>query len=114
MERLSSKYMTIDNENGIKDVFIIFGILSLTFVFVRSATKRALVDTGEHLSPKKIPESIAPPENIGFTPIAFESVIHMMPMVAALPKEVPVKKEISEFIRKTAAKNHPGLIKGSV
>ena len=106
--------MAMDNENGIKDVFIIFGMLSVTFVFVRSATKSALVDTGEHLSPKKMPESIAPPENTGFTPMAFASVMQMTPMVAAVPKEVPVKNEISEFIRKTAAKNQLGLIKGSV
>ena len=110
--RLRSQYAASEMTNGSIDVFIIPGMLSTTFVFVRSATRSALVETGEHLSPKNMPESTAPPESIGLMPMAFAIVIQITPIVAALPNDVPVRKEINELMTKTAARNHWDLIIG--
>ena len=110
--RLRRKYRHNERANGKKDVLIISGMLSMTFVFVRSATRRALVDTGEHRSPKNMPERIAPPESMGFTSMAFAIVIHITPVVAAVPKDVPVRKEIKELTMKTIARKDDGFMNG--
>ena len=110
--KLITQYAANESMNGITDVLTIPGILLLTSVFVRSATSSALVDTGEHLSPKNTPERIAPPASIGFIPIASDIVMHMTPTVAALPNDVPVRKDMSELTMNTAPRNHSGWIMG--
>ena len=66
-------------------------------VFVRVATSSADVDMGEDLSPKKHPDKIAPPLIIGLKPMAFDMDMEIMPAVDAVPKLVPVKKEMAEL-----------------
>ena len=48
----SPRYTAQESRNGTSADFIMRGMLSNTSVFVSSATSRALVETGEHLSPK--------------------------------------------------------------
>lgn len=64
-----------------------------------SATRSALVDTGEQRSPKYTPESIAPPTSRISTFMAAPMVPQMTPMVAAVPKEVPVSTDTRQFRR---------------
>ena len=47
-----------------------------------------------------------------YMPMAFAIVIQITPIVAALPNDVPVRKEINELMTKTAARNHWDLIIG--
>ena len=54
---------------------------------------------GEQRSPKKLPERMAPPVRAGFRPAALDMSIQMTPMVLAVPKEVPVRKDIREHSR---------------
>ena len=78
-------------------------------VFVSSLTRIALVETGEQRSPKKIPARIAPPVYIEGIPLLSAMVIQITPMVAALPKEVPVRKETRQHRRKEASSMTDGL-----
>ena len=94
---------------GTAPVLIIPLMLPKMPVFVMSATRRALVDTGEHLSPKKMPERMAPPVRAGLMPRALPMVMHITPIVATLPNDVPVRKDIKEFMRNAAMRNHEGL-----
>ena len=68
---------------------------------VRVATKRADVDIGDDLSPKKQPDKIAPPQITGLKFMALEIDIEIIPAVDAVPKLVPVKKEMAELKIKT-------------
>mgnify|MGYP007066589739 CR=1 FL=1 len=68
------------------------------------------MDTGEHRSPKKIPDTTAPPVNSGFTPMADPMVIQTTPMVAAVPKDVPVSTETAQFNKKLSSKKPEGWI----
>ena len=65
-------------------------------VWVKAQTSWALDDIGDARSPKKIPESTAPPLKSGSKPSTSESIMQMTPTVPAVPKEVPVKKETTE------------------
>ena len=74
-------------------------MLSKMLVPVSSATSSALVETGEQRSPKKLPERTAPPSHSGSAPMERPTVMQMAPMVAAVPKEVPVSMETPQFKR---------------
>ena len=104
--------MIIEMANGRIEERIMTGIFPFTSVFVRSETRSALVETGEHLSPKNTPDSTAPPASTGLIPMDSAIVMDITPTVAALPKEVPVRKDIRQLIRKTAPRNHSGRIPG--
>lgn len=80
------------------------------FVFVIAATNKALVETGEQRSPKKTPERIAPPVSTGETPIAVPIAAQITPIVAAVPKEVPVSTERPQLSRKLISRKTPGRI----
>ena len=80
-------------------------------VSVSSDTRRALVETGEQRSPKKIPERIAPPQSHGDTERTDPIVAQTTPTVAAVPNEVPVSTETSEFKRNTIRRKNDGFIK---
>ena len=66
------------------------------------------MDTGEQRSPKNAPESTAPPVRITGTPMTLPMVAQMTPMVAAVPKEVPVSTDTPAFKRKVMSRNTPG------
>ena len=69
---------------------------------MRADTSRALVDMGEHRSPKKDPDRMDPAESTGLSPMVLAMVMQMAPMVAAVPKEVPVRKDIPAHRRKAS------------
>ena len=79
-------------------------------VCVSSETRSALVETGEHLSPKYEPPKTAPPIITGSMPNDFAIVMQMTPIVADVPKAVPVKKDIAQHRRKVSITNISGLI----
>lgn len=83
------------------------------FVSVIAATSRALVDTGEQRSPKKTPERIAPPVSTGETSMAVPIAAQMTPIVAAVPKEVPVRTEITQLSRKVISRKIEGRIRSA-
>ena len=56
-----------------------------------------------------VPARIAPPVRKGGIPILLAIVIQITPMVAALPKEVPVRKEIRQHRRKDASSITEGV-----
>lgn len=72
-------------------------IFEKTLVSVSSLTSSALVDMGDALSPKYAPDTIAPPRSTGSAPIAIPIVMLITPMVAAVPKAVPVSSETPQF-----------------
>ena len=74
------------------------------------ATRSALVETGEHLSPKYTPDNIAPPVKRGSTFITAPIEAQITPIVAAVPKEVPVNMDIPLFSRKTIRRKTDGRI----
>ena len=94
---------------GTAAVLNIFRILSNRFVSVTEATRIALLESGEHLSPKKQPEITAPPLITGLTPAVPAIVILITPIVAAVPNEVPVIKETRQFIKKMVTIRIDGL-----
>ena len=75
------------------------------------ATSRALVDTGEHLSPKKAPDKTAPPVSIGLTPIVEPMEAQITPIVAEVPKDVPVRTESPLLRRKVIRRKTDGRIR---
>ena len=75
---------------------------------VSSLTSRALVDTGEHRSPKNTPDRTAPPTSTGFSPMAPEMLMQITPMVAAVPKAVPVRTDTPQFIKKAKSRKAEG------
>ena len=95
---------------GIAAVFIISRIFSYISVRVTSDTKRVLVDTGEQRSPKKAPDMIAPPAITGLTPIVWAMAIQIAPMVAAVPKAVPIRKDTRQFNKKARRIKMDGVI----
>ena len=80
-------------------------------VFVSLLTRRALVDTGEHLSPKYTPQIIAPPIGSGDRPMDTATLIQIVPIVAEVPKAVPVSTETIQFRRNVRIIIVFGLIK---
>ena len=83
-------------------------MLRKTLVPVNSATSSALVETGEQRSPKYTPESTAPPVSTMGTPMARPSAAQITPMVAAVPKDVPVSTESRQLSRNTMTRKHHG------
>jgi hypothetical protein len=75
------------------------------------ATSNALVDTGEHPSPKKAPDKTAPPVSIGLTPIVEPMEAQITPIVAEVPKDVPVRTESPLLRRKVIRRKTDGLIR---
>jgi hypothetical protein len=75
------------------------------------ATSNALVDTGEHLSPKKAPDNTAPPVSIGLTPIVEPMEAQITPIVAEVPNDVPVRTESPLLRRKVIRRKMDGLIR---
>lgn len=71
-------------------------------VFVMAATRRALVDMGEQRSPKYEPAMMAPPEYIGGIFMLLAIVMQITPMVAAVPKDVPVRADTRAHSRNDA------------
>ena len=80
-------------------------------VLVRLHISWALDDMGEQRSPKKLPERMAPPVRRGLRPAALEMSIQMTPMVLAVPKEVPVRKDMAEHRRKVQSTKYLGFIR---
>ena len=56
-----------------------------------------------------MPDKIAPPVKVGSIPLALAIDIQMMPIVAAVPKDVPVKSETKQQSRKTIKMNTDGM-----
>ena len=88
--------------NGTNEVRNMTGILPDTVVWVSVATSRTLVDTGEHRSPKYDPDRTAPPVNTTGTPASLATKAQMVPMVTAVPNDVPVRNDMSEHKRNVA------------
>ena len=84
--------------------------LAYRSVSVRAETSRALVDMGEHRSPKKDPDRMAPAASTGDSPMAVAMVMQMVPTVAAVPKEVPVRKDMAVHRRKASRGKAAGEI----
>ena len=78
-------------------------------VCVTSATRVALEETGEQRSPKKAPDRTAPPSKNGGILIVEAMTEQITPMVAAVPKEVPVRKESIAFKRNVIIRNTEGI-----
>ena len=85
-----------------------FLILSKILVFVSSLTKSALVEKGEQRSPKNAPDRMAPPRSRGLVPAEIPMLMQMTPMVAEVPKEVPVSTEIPQQSRKETSRMTSG------
>ena len=79
-------------------------------VQVSVETSSALVETGEHRSPKKTPERIEPPVKTGLIPSAEAIVAQTTPIVAAVPNEVPVKKDMAQLSRNVIRRKMEGRI----
>ena len=79
-------------------------------VRVRLHISWALEDMGEQRSPKKLPERMAPPVRKELKPAAFDMSMHMTPMVLAVPKEVPVRKDMEEHRRKVQSTKYLGCM----
>ncbi len=103
-------YIAQEIKKGIAVVFNILLIFEKMFVFVIVATRSALVETGEHLSPKYAPATMAPPVSKGETPRVCAIVLHITPIVAAVPKAVPVRKDKRQLSKKVISKNIDGEI----
>ena len=97
--------------NGTKAVFCIIIRFLKRFVLVSELIRRALVLIGEHRSPQNAPEITAPPEiRIGM-PILLAIVIHITPIVADVPKAVPVRNETKAHSKKQISTIACGLQK---
>ncbi len=68
---------------------------------------------GEQRSPKYAPASTAPPASSSFAPIEAAIVMHTTPMVAAVPNDVPVRKDIRPHRRKMARGAAAGTTSGA-
>ena len=69
---------------------------------------------GKQRSPKYTPERIAPPVIHEGIPSAEAIVAHTTPIVAAVPRAVPVRTEIRQFRRNVISKNVDGFIRCTV
>lgn len=83
-------------------------------VRVSVATRSALVDMGEHLSPKYAPDKIAPPVSQSGTPKFSAIAAQMTPIVAAVPNAVPIKVEMSPQSQNVMSKIIAGEKKSAV
>ena len=71
---------------------------------------KALVETGEHLSPKYAPEMIAPPIIAGLILRASATVMHIVPIVADVPNAVPVRNETKQLSKNESTTKKLGCI----
>ena len=55
--------------------------------------------------PEKAPDIAAPPARARLISIAWAMAIQMAPIVAAVPKEVPIRKDTRLFNKKVSSKN---------
>ena len=108
--RLHRIFIAQDMKKGTTAVFIIFFILTNKSVLVSVLTRIALVDIGEHLSPKYEPARTAPPVRRVFISIACPIVAHITPIVAAVPNAVPVSTETKQHRINAATRNTDGVI----
>ena len=74
-----------------------------TSVPVSSATSRALVDTGEHRSPKKMPDKMAPPVKNSLTPMARHSAVSIPIRTKMMRMFRMVRMPSSDILRICAA-----------
>ena len=77
---------------------------------VRTATKLALDERGDHLSPKYIPEIIEAPTILTSIFPLLAIAIRAIPIVLAVPNELPRKKAIILVMRKEKNMKRPGFI----
>lgn len=82
-------------------------------VFVTVATKCALEDIGEFLSPTYAPLMIAPTSGAMDIFPVLAMIMRMIPMVPTVPNDVPNKKETSVLNKKANSMNNPGIIRES-
>ena len=73
-----------------------------------AGVKLVVSDNGDILSPKKAPETIAPPVSDGGIPSPKPIPIIARPTVPTVPHEVPVATEMIEQIRQTETRNDEG------
>ena len=66
------------------------------------------MDTGEQRSPKNTPDSTAPPASTGLNPMAWAMLMQITPIVAAVPKAVPVRTDTPQFIQKAKSTKAEG------
>lgn len=66
-------------------------------------------DSGEILSPKKAPTTIAPAVTGSGTPKPWATPIKATPTVARVPQEVPAMVDISVQTTQTMGRNSPGV-----
>ena len=90
--------------NGTNDERTIAGMFLGTLVPVNVATSSELVETGEHRSPKYDPERTAPPVSKMGTPALVAMNAQIVPMVTAVPNEVPVRNDMRQHSRNVASK----------
>ena len=93
-------YNSTVSMNGINAVFIIVLIFLKISVWVNSQIRCAPDDIGEQRSPKNIPEIIAPPAYMTGIFMLCAKVIQITPIVAELPKAVPIKKDPKQHNKK--------------
>jgi hypothetical protein len=105
------RYIAHVRKKGTIEVLNMSFMLLYKFVPVTSETNSALVETGEHLSPQNTPDKIAPPISTGFMLKASPIVIQMDPIVAAVPKAVPVRKESPQLSRNAITGKYWGTIR---
>ncbi len=83
-----------------------FSRLMYRRVCVRTATRLALEDIGEQRSPKYAPAMIAPAATLTSTCPLFARTMRITPMVPAVPKEEPSRKDMMELrIKADSTKN---------
>ena len=68
---------------------------------------------GDQRSPKKAPASAAPPASSSGTPIPEAIETQMEPIVAAVPKDVPVMTETRQQSRKVMRTKRDGVARGT-
>ena len=91
-----SRYRSAVRMKGINAVFSIVLIFVKISVLVSSQIRFAPDDIGEQRSPKKMPERIAPPVYITGMRILLAKVMQITPIVAALPKAVPIRNDTTQ------------------
>ena len=100
----SKKNTTQAASVGTAAVRSILRIFFSTAVPVSSATSSALVETGLQRSPKNTPDSTAPPTRVISSPMPAAMVEQITPMVAAVPKAVPVSTDTMALSKKVISK----------
>ena len=95
---------------GMADERIIFLMFFIRSVPVMAATRLALEEIGEHLSPQKAPARTAPAVIGTLTPPLRARIIITTPIVPAVPKELPRMRAIKQVMRKAHRIKREGAI----